>query len=222
MQVSPMKNHNFEKPSRNLSNRTKVKILKKIFLDISKKKSVPHMLSHRRNVRTSKFWRKSKKKKRNFFENLRRAYKDLIQVKKNSKLSHACVPLRVRHSVPFSIQKGAIQEFDMMSFAIESLIPQNLLLILTFITLHPINFLPDRPFPHFFHVLPFIFLLLLSILTFFHFFPLIFLLLLSLPTFFYFFPFTLLLLLFLPTFLHFSPLILILLLSHFYISLHLY
>ncbi len=28
-----------------------------------------------------------------FFENLRRAYKDLISVKKNSKLSHACVPL---------------------------------------------------------------------------------------------------------------------------------
>jgi hypothetical protein len=28
-----------------------------------------------------------------FFENLRKAYKDLIKVKKNSKLSHACVPL---------------------------------------------------------------------------------------------------------------------------------
>jgi hypothetical protein len=37
MQISPIKNPNFEKPSRNLSNRTKVKILKKIFLDISKK-----------------------------------------------------------------------------------------------------------------------------------------------------------------------------------------
>ena len=29
MQISPIKNQNFEKPSRNLSNRTKVKILKK-------------------------------------------------------------------------------------------------------------------------------------------------------------------------------------------------
>ncbi len=29
-----------------------------------------------------------------FFENVRRAYKDLIKVKKKSKLSHACVPLR--------------------------------------------------------------------------------------------------------------------------------
>ncbi len=38
MQISPIKNPNFEKPSRNLSNRTKVKILKKKILDISKKK----------------------------------------------------------------------------------------------------------------------------------------------------------------------------------------
>jgi hypothetical protein len=38
MQILPIKNQNFEKPSRNLSNRTKVKILKRNFLDISKKK----------------------------------------------------------------------------------------------------------------------------------------------------------------------------------------
>ncbi len=38
MQISPIKNPNLEKPSRNLSNRTKVKILYKIFLDISQKK----------------------------------------------------------------------------------------------------------------------------------------------------------------------------------------
>jgi hypothetical protein len=38
MQISPIKNQNFEKPPRNLSNRTKVKILKKKILDISKKK----------------------------------------------------------------------------------------------------------------------------------------------------------------------------------------
>ena len=38
MRISPIKNQNFEKPSRNLSNRTKVKILKKKFLDISQKK----------------------------------------------------------------------------------------------------------------------------------------------------------------------------------------
>ena len=41
MQISPIKNPNFEKPFRNLSNRTKTKILeKKIFLDISPKKFV--------------------------------------------------------------------------------------------------------------------------------------------------------------------------------------
>jgi hypothetical protein len=38
MQISPLKNPNLEKSSRNLSNRTKVKILKKKFLDISQKK----------------------------------------------------------------------------------------------------------------------------------------------------------------------------------------
>jgi hypothetical protein len=68
MQISPIKNLNFEKPSRNLSNMTKVKILKKNFFWISLKKNlVPRMLSHRGNVRTSKFWRKSKEKKRNYF-----------------------------------------------------------------------------------------------------------------------------------------------------------
>ncbi len=38
MQISPIKNSNFEKPSRNLSKRTKVKILEKKFWDISQKK----------------------------------------------------------------------------------------------------------------------------------------------------------------------------------------
>ena len=39
MQISPMKNQNFEKTSRNPSHRTKVKILKKkFFLDISQNK----------------------------------------------------------------------------------------------------------------------------------------------------------------------------------------
>ena len=38
MHILPLKNQNFEKPSKNLSERTKVKILKDIFLDISQKK----------------------------------------------------------------------------------------------------------------------------------------------------------------------------------------
>jgi hypothetical protein len=79
MQISAIKNKNFEKLSRNPSNRTKVKILKKKNFWVSLKKYlVPRMLSHCGNVRISKFWRKSKEKKRNFFANLRRAYKDLI------------------------------------------------------------------------------------------------------------------------------------------------
>jgi hypothetical protein len=79
MQISPIKDQNVEKPSRNPSNMTKVKILEKKNFWISLKKNlVPRMLSHRGNVRTSKFWRKSKEKKRIFFENLRRVCKDLI------------------------------------------------------------------------------------------------------------------------------------------------
>jgi hypothetical protein len=38
MQISTIKNRNLEKPSKNPSNRTIVKILKKKFLDISQKK----------------------------------------------------------------------------------------------------------------------------------------------------------------------------------------
>ncbi len=38
MQISPIKNPNFEKPSRVKSNRTKMKTLKKKFWDISQKK----------------------------------------------------------------------------------------------------------------------------------------------------------------------------------------
>ncbi len=71
MQISPIKNPNFEKPSRNPSDRIKVKILeKKIFWISLKKNLVPRMLSHRGNVRTSKFWQKSKEKKRNFFSKI--------------------------------------------------------------------------------------------------------------------------------------------------------
>ncbi len=68
MQISTIKNENLEKPPRNLSNRTMVKILEKKTFWISLKKNlVSRMLSHRVNVRTSKFWRKSKETKQFFF-----------------------------------------------------------------------------------------------------------------------------------------------------------
>jgi hypothetical protein len=68
MQISTIKNQNLEKPSRNTSNRTIVKILKKKNFGISLKNNlVPRMLSRRVNVRTSKFWQKSKETKQNFF-----------------------------------------------------------------------------------------------------------------------------------------------------------
>jgi hypothetical protein len=49
MQILPIKNLNFEKPSRNLSNRTKVKILGEIFFGyLSKKIGSPYAQSPRK------------------------------------------------------------------------------------------------------------------------------------------------------------------------------
>ena len=79
MQISPIKNPNFEKPFRNLSNRTKVKILKKKkFGYLSKKiwfrvcSVTAEMFEHRNSGENRR------KRSEIFFENLRRAYKDLI------------------------------------------------------------------------------------------------------------------------------------------------
>jgi hypothetical protein len=64
MHILTINNLNFQKLSRNPSNRTKVKILRKFFFWIAYQKNlVLRSLSHRGNVRTSKFWRKSKEKK---------------------------------------------------------------------------------------------------------------------------------------------------------------
>ena len=62
MQILTINNQNFEKPPRNSSNRTIVKILEKFFMIAHQNNLVPHMLSHCENVRTSKFWQKSKEK----------------------------------------------------------------------------------------------------------------------------------------------------------------
>jgi hypothetical protein len=52
MLILTINNRNFEKPSRNPSNRTKVKILKKKNFRIAHQKNlVPRMLCHRGNVR---------------------------------------------------------------------------------------------------------------------------------------------------------------------------
>jgi hypothetical protein len=79
MQILPVKNQNFEKPSRILSNRTKVKILKKMFFGYLSKKIwfrvcsvIAEMFEHRNSGENRR------KRSKIFFENLRRAYKDLI------------------------------------------------------------------------------------------------------------------------------------------------
>jgi hypothetical protein len=78
MQIWPIKYQNFEKPSRNPSKRTKVKILKKKFLVSLKKigfrvcSVTAEMFEHRNSGENRR------KKSEIFSENLRRAYKDLI------------------------------------------------------------------------------------------------------------------------------------------------
>ena len=67
MQISPIKNQNFEKPSRNLSDRTKVKILKKKFWDISQNKFGSAYAQSPRKCSNIEILAKSKGKKRIFF-----------------------------------------------------------------------------------------------------------------------------------------------------------
>ncbi len=79
MQISTIKNQNLEKPSRNPSNRTTVKILKKKFFGYLSKKiwfrvcSVTAQMFELQNSGENR-----RKLSEIFFENLPRAYKDLI------------------------------------------------------------------------------------------------------------------------------------------------
>ncbi len=79
MQISTIKNPNFEKPFRNPSNRSKVIFLKKnFFSDISPKKFGSAYAQSPRKCANFEIWQKSKEKKKKCFDNLPRAYKDLI------------------------------------------------------------------------------------------------------------------------------------------------
>ncbi len=79
MQISSLKSPNFEKPSRNLSNRTKVKILKEKIFGYLSKKIWFRVCSVTAECSNIKILVKIKGKEANFvFENLQRAYKDLI------------------------------------------------------------------------------------------------------------------------------------------------
>jgi hypothetical protein len=79
MQISPIKNQNFEKQSRNPSKRTKVKILNKNFFGYLSKKIwfrvcsvTAEMFEHRNSGENLR------KRSKIFLQNLRRTYKDLI------------------------------------------------------------------------------------------------------------------------------------------------
>ena len=78
MQISPIKNPNFKKPSRNLSNRTKVKILKeKKILDISQKKFGSAYAQSLRKCSNIKILAKIEAKEAKFFSKI---YKGLIRI----------------------------------------------------------------------------------------------------------------------------------------------
>ncbi len=94
MQISPIKNQNFEKPCRKLSNRTKGKILKKTFFGYHSKKFGSAYAQSPRKCSNIEILAKIEGKEANFFSEI---YEGHIRIwfgsKKNSKLSHACVPL---------------------------------------------------------------------------------------------------------------------------------
>ncbi len=99
MEILTINNQNFQKPSRNPCNRTKVKILKKKNFWIAQQKNlVPRLLSHRGMFEH----RNSDENRRKRSEIFRKFTKGIKGIdwgqKKNLKLSHACVPLE-KHSV---------------------------------------------------------------------------------------------------------------------------
>ncbi len=82
-------------------------------MDISKKKLVPRVLIHRENVRTSKFWRKSKEEKQKNFRKFTKGRKGFDLGKKKSKLFHAHVPLKWRFTV---CKKCKANSLDILSY----------------------------------------------------------------------------------------------------------
>ncbi len=104
MQISPIKNQNFEKPSRNPSTRTKVKILKKKNFGISLKKFGSAYAQSPRKCSAIAILAKIEGKEAKFFS---KVYEGHIRIrfrsKKNSKLSHACVPFRSRPDTVVSL-----------------------------------------------------------------------------------------------------------------------
>ncbi len=94
MQISPIKNQNFEKPSRNLFNRTKVKIMKKKFFGCLSKNMwfrvcsvTAEMFEHRNSG-------ENRRKRSEIFSKIYKGHiRILFRSKKNSKLSHVCVLL---------------------------------------------------------------------------------------------------------------------------------
>ncbi len=76
-------------------NRTKMNVHKKLFCN---KKLVLCMLSHCKNVQTSKFWQKLKENNQNFLNIDRGQIMFLVRPKRHFKISHACVPLKTHRN----------------------------------------------------------------------------------------------------------------------------
>ncbi len=99
MQISTIKNPNFEKPCRNPSNRTQVNILKKKNFGYLSKKiwfrvcSVTAKMFELRNSGENR-----RKRSDIFFENLPREYKDFILVKKKFKIISCLCTFKIKRN----------------------------------------------------------------------------------------------------------------------------
>ncbi len=94
-QISPIKSQNFEKPSRSPSKSTKVKILKKKNFGYLLKKFGSAYAQSPRKYSNIEILAKIEGKEAKFFSKIYEGHMRIwLRSKKNSKLSHACVPLK--------------------------------------------------------------------------------------------------------------------------------
>ncbi len=128
MQISPIKNLNFEKPSRNLSNRTKVKILEKNFFWISpKKKFASASAQSPRKCSNIKILAKIEGKEAKFFSKIYEGHKRIwFRSKKFKIISWLCTfkmkeycedrsPIKGLPLYEFYVMKCYLKRFMMVS-----------------------------------------------------------------------------------------------------------
>jgi hypothetical protein len=128
MQISTIKNPNFEKPFRNPSKRTQVNILKKKFFGYLSKKiwfrvcSVTAKMFELRNSGENR-----RKRSEFFFENLPREYKDLILVKKKFKIISCLCTFKVKFGISRCLYFVSLSDYNVCFGKIFRLARSNIL-----------------------------------------------------------------------------------------------